>query len=275
MRMWLAGMALILVACGSKPNAAAAPDAADGAGDAALVDATPGSDAADSADTGSQPDTAKPNDVPDTAVDVPVVDVAPVSDVADAAETDAGSATDAAETDAGSAPDADTGGAPDADAGSEDTASADADASTGPLVKGNLVAAGWSFGMCANACKGVLELKGASLLLTTSGWDGTVYYQAKGVLTTGAAAALQDFEAALVGKPLATTVGCPDCADGGASFVTFSDGTTSSTHTYEFGKPPAALGELDKLLTTAIAGLKTCTGDATVVVQNPCPLDLP
>lgn len=162
-------------------------------------------------------------------------------------------------------------------AGADVVPDIESSADVGPtaVVQGHLVAAGYAFGECMSACKGVVEFQGASLHLTISGWDAKVYSEAKGVLTTGAAAQLQTEESLLAGKSLALTFGCPDCADGGAFFLTFSDGTATSTHTYDYGKPPAELAAIDKIAAAAIAGLKACQGDATVVVQNPCPVPQP
>ena len=143
------------------------------------------------------------------------------------------------------------------------------------LVAGNLVESGWSFGECMKGCKGTMTLQGAALELTIRDNDGTIAHQAKGILTTGAAAQLESLVNPLVGKPLPLVSGCPDCADGGAAYLTFSDGSATSKHTYEFGKPPAALTGLDQLMAVAQAGLKNCQGDATVVVQGVCPISQP
>jgi hypothetical protein len=199
-------------------------------------------------------------------------DTLPLVDAVDTASADVAPTDQVTTSDAPTA-------AQDADVTLSDSATSDsadgAGTDAGVLVAGNVVEAGWSFGKCKDGCKGLLELKGASLQLTVLAGDGTVQHQAKGILTTGAAAKLEDMEVALAGKPLQTVYGCPDCADGGAFYVTLSDGAKSSTHTYDYGKPPAALANLDQLLGTAIAGLKACKGDEVVVIQGQCPMEQP
>jgi hypothetical protein len=259
---WVAA-AVLASGCGSPaPNGAAAvTDTAD-----AQVDA--------GADAQGSDAVAKDASPLVDGVDTASADAAPTDQVTTSdAPTAAEDADAQAGTDAGAS---DTAGPDAAGPDTADAETADADGTdAGVLVAGNVVEAGWSFGECMDGCMGLLELKGASLQLTVLAGDGTVQHQAKGILTTGAAAKLEDIEVALAGKPLQTVYGCPDCADGGAFHVTFSDGAKSSTHTYDYGKPPAALANLDQLLGTAIAGLKACKGDEVVVIQGQCPMDQP
>lgn len=253
-------------ACGSTPAATPASDiqvsadadASSGQNDAAAADST----AADAA----TPDV--------TGTDVAATDASAADATQDAAVADsavADSAADTATLDA--AADVPSVDAQPADAQSADTAPADAVASA--VVAGNLVEAGWSFGECMKGCNGNMKLQGASLELTITDIDGTVSHMAKGILTTGAAAELENLLNPLVGKSLPLVSGCPDCADGGAAYVVFSDGKATSKHTYEYGKPPAALAGLDKMMAAAMAGLKSCKGDETVVILGACPMDLP
>lgn len=256
LQLFAAAAALVLAACGTAPASSATSDSSatggdTAAGDAATGDATGGDTAAgDSMDADASADTGDGSSGSGDG----------------SAETAGGDTADAA------APaDAQPGDAQPADTEPGDATAEVASAS----VTGKVVEAGWSFGECLHACKGKMALQGASLQLTISDNDGTPAHMAKGVLTTGAAAALDDLTTSLVGKPLALVTGCPDCADGGAAYVVFSDGVTSSKHSYPFGKPPAALAPIDKLLSAAMAGLTVCKGDETVVVLGSCPLDQP
>ena len=248
MAMCLILMGLTGAACGattSTSTAAADGQAADTKDDAGAGDVAAGDGSASDTATGdtASSEVATPDatleiadGAADASADVPVSD-APTSDV------------------------------PTSDVPTTDVATA--------LVAGNLVESGWSFGECMKGCKGTMTLQGAALELTIRDNDGTIAHQAKGILTTGAAAQLESLVNPLVGKPLPLVSGCPDCADGGAAYLTFSDGSATSKHTYEFGKPPAALTGLDQLMAVAQAGLKNCQGDATVVVQGVCPISQP
>ncbi len=253
MAMCLILMGLTGAACGattSTSTAAADGQAADTKDDAGAGDVAAGDGSASDTATGdtASSEVATPDatleiadGAADASADVPVSD-APTSDVP-------------------------TSDAPTSDVPTTDVATA--------LVAGNLVESGWSFGECMKGCKGTMTLQGAALELTIRDNDGTIAHQAKGILTTGAAAQLESLVNPLVGKPLPLVSGCPDCADGGAAYLTFSDGSATSKHTYEFGKPPAALTGLDQLMAVAQAGLKNCQGDATVVVQGVCPISQP
>lgn len=264
----------LLLGCGATPgNGGSANDAAAADIDAVAVDDAAKSDtkAAAGGDTTAADQSSGGDLSADTAPDAvgadlpPKVDAPPATDSATAADTppvaDAAPAADVADAAAKDAP------APNDAGAASDVAVA--------VVAGPLVEAGWSFGECMGQCKGVVAFKGASLLLTVSNADGSVDHQAKGVLTTGAAADMETLENALIGQSLQTTYGCPDCADGGASWLTFSNGGSSDKHLYEFGKPPAALQAMDKLVTSAIAALKACKGDDIVVIQGVCPITPP
>ena len=228
---------------------------------------------------------------PDTSeADVP----APVEDIADVAQPDAVE-PDAAEPDAAE-PDATEPDVSEPDVALPDVADDDvpappdvvdgemdqelpeapdegADVPTdGPT---NLLASGWSFGECMGACKADLVFEGASLQFTQTGWDGTVYQHAKGLLTTGAAAELEALLIVLEDAPLKDVYGCPDCADGGASYITLMRKGVTTTHKYEYGKPPMVLADLDELVSAAALALKTCTGNGIAILSGECSTDAP
>ena len=288
--------AIACAACGQTAPAAAAitadtatgtvdgPSTADAQGGDAAVTDTAAADANDTkaaeavgADGATVGDAVAAETVadsgPDTGIDSAVVDGKTADSAGEVAAVD-GNTGEVAAVDV-SAADGPTGDTVNADSEivSADSGTQPSDATQ--AVAGNLVEAGWSFGECLGACTGKLVLAGAALKLQTIGWDAKVYHEAKGVLTTGAAAKLQNLESALAGQNLQKTYGCPDCNDGGAKYVVFSDGKVTSKHNYEYGKPPLALLDIDQLVFTAIKGLQACKGDDTVVVQVPCPLEQP
>lgn len=281
-------VALTAAACGSSstPAPGTSPDASQT--DAVIDDA----DATSGQDTAA--DSGKPDTTSDSLTDTAVADMA-IGDTAlgetadgdtlagetagettntdvtpnDTAAADV-SALDSANTADSAAQDTKATDASVAD--SADTASPDAIAIKG---EAQLVGAGWSFGECMGQCKGDAVFGGAAVTLTISGWDKTVYSEAKGYLTTGASAAIQDLESKLTGSLLEPVYGCPDCADGGSAWIVLSHDGTASKHTYEFGKPPAVLKGFDAIVAPALAGLKACKGDAIIVVSSPCPNPAP
>jgi hypothetical protein len=139
----------------------------------------------------------------------------------------------------------------------------------------DLLAAGWSFGECMGACVGVLTFKGASVSLTVKSHDGTVDHEANGILTTGGAAKLETVLAALDGVAVDPVYGCPDCADGGAKTITLYRSDVTSTHSYEYGNPPAVFTELDGIIFGAAQGLRDCVTSEAVVVLGQCPMPIP
>ena len=118
-----------------------------------------------------------------------------------------------------------------------------------------------------------LTYAGAELSLQITGHDGTLHHAAVGILTTDAAGQLGVILEALAGQSLATRYGCPGCADGPVAHVKLTFEGGSVTTTYEKGNAPAVLTALDTLIGKATTALETCTGDATVVITGPCPLD--
>ena len=245
--------------------------AADVSADGAAADTT-----ADSAATDTTGDGATTDAIPDASADA-TPDATPdaTSDAtSDAAESDA-----TADTSSDATADITSDSTPDAVADTAGDATTDVvepDVGPSATVNGNLTAVTISLGKCGGAaCKTSLALEGAGLLLTLSSNAGDVSFMAKGILTTGAAAKLDNLVDALAGKPLPLTYGCPGCADGPVVTLVFGDGKTSSSHAYGGGEAPAALAGVDALIQTAIAGLKACLGDETVVIFKPCPMDLP
>jgi hypothetical protein len=54
---------------------------------------------------------------------------------------------------------------------------------------------------------------------------------------------------------LADTIGCPDCADGGAEWVKIQNGKTQKKVTFEYGKAPKELSNLINTLRTITGSL--------------------
>lgn len=134
-----------------------------------------------------------------------------------------------------------------------------------------LVGAGWSFGECASYCSADLAIDGDKLVL--GGRDRMAeepLFVNVGTLTAEAQGRIAEALAALQGVTLEPVYGCPDCAAGGAAYVTLGrDGTTSS-HELEFGNPPVELAELYELSMAMISALETCQSSDLVAVADGC-----
>ena len=134
-----------------------------------------------------------------------------------------------------------------------------------------LVGAGWSFGMCAGYCLADLAVEGDRVVLSGgSNMTDTLLFVNEGSLTPEArsriAAALQ----ALGDAALEPGYGCPDCADGGAAYLTLLRDGATTRHQMEFGSPPAELAELYELSLSIIGALETCQADDLVIVGAEC-----
>lgn len=98
---------------------------------------------------------------------------------------------------------------------------------------------GTSFGMCVGYCQHEYVLNGTSFTLTQNGTRAQAQSPTKTCQTTLSAAdwnalkALADFNT-FSSKP--ATLGCPDCADGGAEYVELQTGERKHRVTFEFGK---------------------------------------
>jgi hypothetical protein len=143
----------------------------------------------------------------------------------------------------------------------------------GPAPSGTtwLSGAGWSFGMCLGYCHADLVVDADDLVLVGRDREqATPLFENRGSLTAEGRAALDAALAALGDTPLEPVYGCPDCADGGASYLTLVRDGLASRHDMEHGAPPPELTELDALATTFIDALQACRSGALVTVDDSC-----
>jgi hypothetical protein len=146
-------------------------------------------------------------------------------------------------------------------------------ASTMPAVAGaddQLSGAGWSFGMCAGTCRADLVLDDDHLILTGSDRAGAPLIETQASLTVDGRAALDSALATLGDTPLEPQYGCPDCADGGASYLVVDRAGTSTRHDMEFGNPPPELADLASLSSRIIDAMRECRSDELVSVGADC-----
>ena len=139
-----------------------------------------------------------------------------------------------------------------------------------PSTGNQLTGAGWSFGMCAGLCRADLTLDGDDLVLDGGGQMGDPLVETHGTLTLEGRAQLDTALAALGDTLLEPQYGCPDCADGGASYIVLERDGQTTRHDMEFGAPPPELAELDALAATFIDALRDCQSGELVSVGDDC-----
>jgi hypothetical protein len=97
-----------------------------------------------------------------------------------------------------------------------------------------------SFGMCAGYCKTRLEIAPDQAVLTQEGWErGEGESPPARALVIALSAQewqeIADAAAAARIEGLPETIGCPDCADGGAESLTIESAGRSKTITFDHG----------------------------------------
>ena len=136
-----------------------------------------------------------------------------------------------------------------------------------------------SFGECMGDCTFELVIAQASeddasgcnaVTLTVSDTAGPPRRTNLGTLTPAGHARARALAAALVGKSLEETYGCPDCADGGASGFSLRRESVETHHKYEFSKPPDDLAAVDAFTQGLITALNACTANDNVDLSDDC-----
>jgi hypothetical protein len=143
-------------------------------------------------------------------------------------------------------------------------------ANTPAAPSARIVDAGWSFGFCLGPCRGELTLDGEALALRITDRTGNeVLAVNRGRLTSQGSSRLAGVEATLPAN-LTDRYGCPDCADGGASYVTVARAEGTRKSEYEYGNPPAELAAADTFLTSVMQALRECRATTDVTLQTGC-----
>jgi hypothetical protein len=179
--------------------------------------------------------------------------------------TTGGDTTDATDTTGGDATGTTGGETGDTTGGTGDSTGDDTGATgdTGDTGHGGswITGGGYSFGECLGACQWDLSIAADTgvVVLTVTGWDSDEPYAVNsGTLTDQGLAMAEDIAVGLVGVVLEETYGCPDCADGGASWVALNRDGVLSTHNYEFDEAPAVLDGADGFVQGLIDDLLDC-----------------
>ena len=111
---------------------------------------------------------------------------------------------------------------------------------------GLAVRSGSSFGMCVGRCTAELTITGDQAVLVETSREPNAYPARTRSLRLSAeeAAGLAAAAAAARFDGLPTTIGCPDCADGGAEWVEVDTGGARQRVTFEYGADVRQLADL-------------------------------
>ncbi|MGH9321529.1 MAG: hypothetical protein ACRD3V_16785 [Vicinamibacteria bacterium] len=129
---------------------------------------------------------------------------------------------------------------------------------TEPTSSVRVVQAGWSFGFCIGPCRGDMGIEGVALSYRISDrTEQQVFAINRGRLTASGAARIDTLAQALPAD-LLDQYGCPDCADGGASYFVVDRESGSERTEYEHGNPPPELAAIDGYLASVMEALREC-----------------
>jgi len=130
--------------------------------------------------------------------------------------------------------------------------------------------AGWSFGFCIGPCRGELQLNAEGLTLRVTDRTGAqVSAQNRGRFTSPGSARLAGLAGSLP-EDLLERYGCPDCADGGASWVTVVRESGTRRTEYEYGNPPPELAAADQFFAGVMQALRECRATADLTLEAGC-----
>lgn len=129
-----------------------------------------------------------------------------------------------------------------------------------PTSQGLIIRTGTSFGMCVGYCLTDYELNGTTITLTqsaprTQAQNPTKMCQSALSTDTWNALASVNFDA--FGKQ-PDTLGCPDCADGGAEYIELQRGDQKHRVTFEFNKTIPGFEPLVDALRQQRESFKVC-----------------
>jgi hypothetical protein len=125
----------------------------------------------------------------------------------------------------------------------------------------NLIGYGTSFGECLGYCVNYMKVYEDVANLTRTGWDGSGQLpavQCSQPLELYQYIAIRDSIIPNDFFLLENTIGCPDCADGGAEWVEIRVDTSIHRVTFEYMNEPKELAYVVPLLRTLMANFNGC-----------------
>lgn len=134
-----------------------------------------------------------------------------------------------------------------------------------------LVAGGGYAGECSGYCRLDIELSGDGRIVGTRGsWGELPDVVNSGSLTAAGRSELAQIVQLLDGVTLSEQYGCPDCNDGGASFVVLMHNGSRVRSTYESAKPPGPLADTDDFLRSLRLAVIGCESSARITIAADC-----
>jgi hypothetical protein len=122
-----------------------------------------------------------------------------------------------------------------------------------------LIKTGASFGMCVGHCITKVEINPQQITMLRQSWRSQIADK-----TCNRAIMSQEWENLVkvldfnTFVQLPETIGCPDCADGGAEWIEITYGEQRKKVTFEFGKEVAQISELLAQTRKIRESLKNC-----------------
>jgi hypothetical protein len=124
-----------------------------------------------------------------------------------------------------------------------------------------VIRTGTSFGMCVGYCNLEYVIKGTNVTLTQRA-NGQLRQQSEKTCQFTLDVGVRDQLVAMVDfrqfSQQPTTIGCPDCADGGAEYVELQAGNEKHRVTFDYGRTIPGFEPLVELLRQQRAQVKTC-----------------
>lgn len=123
----------------------------------------------------------------------------------------------------------------------------------------NSIGYGTSFGMCFGYCVNNLAIKDENVVFSKINRSGTPDTKTcTSSLSSSEAKRFKELVSDAKLDKLEKTYGCPDCADGGAEWVSVTSGSKEYKVVFEYGKAPKELEELVVKLRALKDTFNTC-----------------
>ncbi len=123
--------------------------------------------------------------------------------------------------------------------------------------------------MCGGFCLGDLHVEGDDVVFVAgSNMRSEPLFVNRGILTAAGRDRLESALADLGDTPLDDVYGCPDCADGGAAYVTLDREGTITRHSMEYGRPPTELTALREFTGDVIEALTACSDPGGLITPD-------
>ncbi len=118
-------------------------------------------------------------------------------------------------------------------------------------------------------------MSGTAVTLNLSDRAGAFIQANTGTLTAGGVNTMHAAAAPLLNVNIVPVFGCPDCADGGASYVDLERNGVVTNHAYPFNGPQPALVAVDDVTSSVMTALRACIASPYVTPDPACVPNVP